>query len=163
MRKFLLPLIIFFMFLLISCAKPNEPAAMAKIMQVEYFFKTVGEARDIYVTDSLVFVAEDQGEFSIYNYITNELVSQHNGDIDNARLITVEEESQYLFVYDRYGSPAQILTYDVSDPSDPQPLDNIVGQTGGIEEIRTYPGVNGTVDVFFTRNETTHQIFLWEL
>jgi len=159
MRKILLPLSVIFMILFISCAKPNEPAATAKIMQVEHFFKTIGEARDIYVTDSLVYVAEDQGEFSIYNYITNELIMQHYGEMDNARIISLEEESNFLFVYDRYGSPAQILTYDVTDPSDPQPLDNIVGGTSGIEVIKTYPGDNGTVDIFFTRNETTHEIF----
>jgi len=159
MEKKLIFISAIILLLLVSCAKPNEPADSAKIMQVEYFFKTVGEARDIYITDELVFVAEDQGEYSIYNYITEELVMQHNGEMDNARIISLEEESNYLFVYDRYGSPAQILAYDVADPSSPVPLDNIVGGTGGIEFIKTFPGANGTVDIFFTRNETSHEVF----
>jgi LVIVD repeat-containing protein len=159
MSKYRIFFVIILFALLISCAKPNEPAPNAKIMQLEYFFKTVGEARDIYVTGDLVYVAEDQGEYSIYNYVTNELVLQHNGDMDNARLISVEEESNTLFVYDRYGSPAQILAYDVTDPSNPIPMDNIVGGTGGIEEIKTYPGADGIIDIFFTRNETNHEIF----
>lgn len=144
---------------LISCAKPNEPAANAKILQVEYFFKTLGEARDIYITDELVYVAEDQGEYSIYNYQTNEQVLQHVGGMDNARIISLAEETNTLFVYDRYGSPAQILTYDVTDPYNPVPLDNIVGGTGGIEAMKAIDTEGGLVDVYFTRNETNNEIF----
>ncbi len=159
MEKLSLFFIIVSVLFFAGCAKPNEPAATAKIMQVEYFFKTIGEARDIYITDDLVYVAEDQGEYSIYNYQINEQVLQHDGDMDNARLISLEEETNTLFVYDRYGSPAQILTYDVTDPYNPVPLDNIVGGTGGIEEIKTFRGEGGIVDIYFTRNETNHEIF----
>jgi len=159
MRRIRIAFLILATALLLSCAKPNEPAPEARMMQLEHFFKTIGEARDIYITDSLVYVAEDQGGFSIYNYLTNQQVTQYSGEINNARIISLEEESHTLFVYDRYGSPAQIKTYNVTDPANPQPLDHIVGGTSGIEEIKSFPGQNGLVDVYFTRNETSNEVF----
>jgi hypothetical protein len=159
MRKLNYIYILLIVLIFSGCAKPNEPAPNAKIMQVDYFFKTIGEARDIYATDELVFVAEDQGEYSIYNYQTNEQVLQHNGDMDNARLISLDEETNTLFVYDRYGSPAQILTYDVTDPYNPVPQDNIVGGTGGIEAIKTIYAEGNQIDIYFTKNETNHEVF----
>lgn len=136
-----------------SCAQPNEPAITDSILEVDQFIPTVGHVMDMFLGDSLLYCALDQAGFAIYQVETRELVTHFIGDIDNARLITAEEENARLFLYDRYGSPAQIRIYDISQPADPQILPPIIGNTAGIEDMRCFPAGNGSVDLAFTRND----------
>lgn len=139
-----------------GCAKPNDPAVVVdegSIMMVEEFFSTAGQVRDIDVKGDKVYCAEDQGGFSVFNFITETEVLHYIGLIENARLIRFIEESNLLFLYDRYGSPAQIRIYDLTDEENLAVLPPIIGNTGGIEAMECFDN-QGSVDLYITRNDT---------
>ncbi len=149
-------IVIFILVLFSGCAKPNEPTIMDGALKLDHFYSTIGYVRDIVVTDSLLFTAEDQGGFSIFNHKTNQQMSHYEESIDNARLICLVEETNTLILYDRYGSPPQILLYDVSDAGNPTYLNQIIGNSAGIEAMLCSDN-QGTVDMAYIRNETAHE------
>ena len=94
--------IIYIIIIIITgCAKSTEPVSSEDILKIDKFYSTIGYARDIFVSDSLLYIAEDQGGFSIYNHLTNFQYSNFSL-FENARLISAVEEDSILFVYDRY-------------------------------------------------------------
>ncbi|MCD4818591.1 MAG: hypothetical protein K8S23_07850 [Candidatus Cloacimonetes bacterium] len=135
MKRYLILLIIFVVILLGSCAIPNEPKIdNDQKLEIETYYQTVGYARDVYVTNENVFIAEDQAGFSIFN-LDGSFILQYTASIDNARLITVLEEDSLLFVYDIYSDPAAILVFDISNLPEISIKPPITGQTGGIEDL----------------------------
>ncbi len=158
MNKFtqilILVVTIIFFLITLSCAKLNEPASVVGILNIAKNIDTVGYARDIYIGEQFLYVAEDQAGFSIYDLESDTLVVHYIGNIENARLISVVEEYDFLFIYDRYGSPAQIRVYDISDPANPVIKPPIISNTAGIEAMRCFPGDDGSVEMALTRNDT---------
>lgn len=146
-----------FILLSVGCAKLNEPKIIEKVLQIDHFYDTIGFARDIFLSEQYLYIAEDQGGFTIYDLETDNLVAHYLGDIENARLISAVEERNLLFVYDRYGSPAQIRTYDISDPADPQVSPPIITSTAGIEDMLCWAGAGETVEVAITRNDSQYE------
>ena len=98
----------FVLFLLLSCAKPSEPASVEGSLNIEHIFEISGYARDIFVTDSYLYVAEDQAGYTIFDINSNEMISHHVSYImetdpimfENVRLISAVEDENLLFVYD---------------------------------------------------------------
>ena len=136
-----------------SCAKPNEVPDVTNALTIEHFYPTVGYAFDVFVTDSLMYVAEDQGGFSIYNYETHLQRSYFNDQIENIRMIFPIEEKNLLFVYDVYGSPAGIEVYDISDIANPT-TDNvppILSDTQGLEDMYFELNDNDDIDVYWSK------------
>ena len=90
----------------ISCAKPSEPAPIEGSLTIEHQFETSGYARDIHVSDSNLYIAEDQAGYSIFDLDSNELISRHESfimDIDpilfeNVRAISFFEDENLLKV-----------------------------------------------------------------
>ncbi len=141
-----------------GCAKLNEPSIHGAL-SVERHIETGGYVWDIFVSDSLIFIAEDQAGFSIYNYLNNNFVcivdSLHapwNTPMGNVRKILAAENEEFLFVYDRYGSPASINIYNITDISEPECIFRIQSNTGNVECIYSYANSGGGVTLNWINN-----------
>ena len=154
----------FFLFIvLISCAKLNEPSHKTEVLKTEYIYQTEGYAMDLFVTDTNLYIAEDQVGFSIYDLNSDSLLTHFYGDIENARLISAVEQDSTLFVYDVYGSPAAIMVYDISNPKSPVLKPNITGQTSGIEEFYCIPTNTDGIDIIWTHDNKLQYGFYQDL
>ncbi|RLD54035.1 MAG: hypothetical protein DRJ01_18580 [Bacteroidetes bacterium] len=152
MKKILTFFVVLITIFLNNCAKPNEPVKINKILKISSYYPTIGYARDIDVKDSLLYIAEDQSGFSIYNYLSDSLLCHYTSLIDNAFLISAVKEYNRLFVYDRYGSPPSIKIYDITDISDPLILPSITTETTGIRAMKVYFDGTGYI-ISFTSND----------
>lgn len=135
-----------------GCAKSTEPVSFEDILKIDIFYSTIGYARDIFVSDSLLYIAEDQGGFSIYNHLTDLQYSHFSSfEFENVRLISAVEEENILFVYDRYGGSAGIRVFNISDLTDPLEVMFITNRN--IEAIKTYANDNGTIEILATKED----------
>jgi hypothetical protein len=142
---------------LLSCAKPNEPAAVEGNLNIEHKFTISGYARDISVSDSHLYIAEDQAGYTIYDLNTNGLISHHESFImetdpvmfENVRAITAVEDENLLFVYDLYGTNA-IYPFDMTDKVNPSALVPIFGQTSNIVQLDSDISPIGGADLYWT-------------
>ncbi len=153
---------LFYMYLVllfvISCAKPSEPAPIEGSLTIEHQFETSGYARDIHVSDSNLYIAEDQAGYSIFDLESDSLVSHHESfimDVDpilfeNVRAISFFEDENLLFVYDQYGSPASINGFDITDKINPIFQFRLSGNTGSIIQLEPYASLGGGVDLYWT-------------
>jgi len=149
MNKVLFACYIIIIIIFTSCAKSTEPVSSEDILKIDMFYSTIGYARDIFVSDSLLYIAEDQSGFSIYNHLTIAQYCNITAEFENARLISAVEEDSILFVYDRYGESAGIRVFDISDLTDPQEDMLLTGRN--IEAIKTYANDNGTIEILATK------------
>ncbi|MCF7859024.1 MAG: hypothetical protein K9N07_06855 [Candidatus Cloacimonetes bacterium] len=148
--------------IIVSCAKPNEPASIEGSLTIEHVYSTIGYARDISITSSNLYIAEDQAGYSIYDLSSKELISRHTSFImeidpimfENVRAVSADEENELLFVYDRYGSPASISVFDMTDKIDPEFIFQISGNTSGIIQLRSGPSTLGGTDLTWTNGST---------
>lgn len=150
MKPFLAVLIVTTL-ILSTCAKWIEPIINKDILEIDHIYSTTGYARDVYISDSLVYIAEDQAGFSIYDRNNDTLICHYYGSIENARLISAVEEESLLFIYDIYGSPAAISVFEISDLSDPMIKPAITGDTGDIEAMKCQVVIEGVIDILWTR------------
>lgn len=146
--KFLLVISIVITIVLCTCAKWVEPITYKDILEIEHIYQTTGYARDAYISDSLICIAEDQAGFSIYDRNNDTLICHYYGSIENARLISVVEEKSLLFVYDRYGTHAGIRNFDISNLSNPTENIPITGRN--IEAMKCFANVWGSIDIYAT-------------
>lgn len=131
--------------LFIYCAKPSEPSSLNKIMSIEHLAPTGGYACEVSVSDSLLFIAEDQNGFSIYNYLVHHQVCHLDTlfattpvAFENIRKITAIDEKNLLFIYDRFGSPAGVKVFDITDRANPDYIFLMGGATGDVYKIKSY-------------------------
>ena len=143
-RKFVI-FVVIIPLIFIYCAKPSEPSILNKIMSIDHLIPTGGYACDVSVSDSLLFIAEDQNGFSIYNYLIHYQVCHLDTLFDttpvpfeNIRKITAVDEKNLLFIYDRYGSPAGIKVFDITDRANPDYIFLMGGDTGNVYQIKSY-------------------------
>ncbi|MDA3814283.1 MAG: hypothetical protein PF570_08525 [Candidatus Cloacimonetes bacterium] len=71
----------FVLFHLLSCATPNEPASVEGVLNIEHHFEVSGYARDVFVSDSFLYIAEDQAGYTIYDLASNDMISHHESFI----------------------------------------------------------------------------------
>jgi hypothetical protein len=150
-----------FLFLLLSCAKPSEPASVEGSLNIEHIFEVSGYARDISVTDSHLYIAEDQAGYTIYNLTSNQMISHHvsfvmETDIvmfENVRAITAIEDENLLFVYDLYGTN-RIQVFDMTDKTEPSHIVPITGNTSSIIQLESDINLDGGADVCWTNGAT---------
>ncbi|MCF7911198.1 MAG: hypothetical protein K9M99_01615 [Candidatus Cloacimonetes bacterium] len=120
---FLLVLICMILVLFTGCAQPNDPETADDdpvYLELQAVYPTDGYVSDLQVTDGYVYVAEDEAGFSIWDNATDVLITRYTEDISiNFRLIAVDEASNGLLVYNRYGTHAGILLYNIADKSNP--------------------------------------------
>jgi len=159
MKKIIKASFLFFvLFHLLSCATPNEPASVEGKLDIEYHFEVSGYARDISVTDSYLYIAEDQAGYSIFDLNTNDMISHHESFImetdpimyENVRAISVFEDEDLLFVYDQYASPAGIFGFDIADKTDPIYLFHLSGNTGSVIQLEPDISSGGGVILYWT-------------
>ncbi|MBL7149716.1 MAG: hypothetical protein ISS80_06545 [Candidatus Cloacimonetes bacterium] len=154
-----LTILSFIIMLFSGCAKPNEPSVNGAL-SVERYIETGGYVWDISVSDSLIFITEDQAGFSIYNYLNNNFVCQvdslHalNIPYENVRKIEAVDEEELLFVYDRYGSPASIDIFNITNRVEPLFLFRISDNTGDVEKMITIPNPNSGADLYWSNSNS---------
>ena len=144
--------------LILSCAKPSEPTSVEGSLSIDHKFETFGYARDISISDTHLYIAEDQAGYSIFNITTNELVSHHESFIletdpvmfENVRAISAVEDENLLFVYNQYGSYQGIIMFDITDKVDPTFLFRHTGNTSGIAQFQSAVNTEGGADVFWS-------------
>ncbi len=142
--------------LFLSCAKPTDPLATDdkenRVLIVENVYPTVGIPQDMIVTDSAIFLAEDQAGYSVFDRSTGNLTqrSSHSttfGDFENIRQLGYADYPGYLYFYDRYGGAA-IYIADVNDIENPELLDFwIIGNTGNILQLHIKSVEEGKTEV----------------
>ncbi|MBN2016758.1 MAG: hypothetical protein JW794_01275 [Candidatus Cloacimonetes bacterium] len=150
MTKKILPFLVFTIILFAGCADFLEPIIYPGELIIKAIIPTNGFARDVFVSEEFIFIAEDQAGFSIYDKATDSLLVQYYGNIENARLIQAIDDINQVFVYDRYGSPAAIMVYDYTDPKNPVELPPVTGQTASIEDLKCVLRADNSVDVLWT-------------
>jgi len=85
MTKKHLPVLLLIILLFASCADFLEPIFNNGELVIEAIIPTIGFARDVYISDDFIYIAEDQAGFSIYNKTDNTIINQYYGNIENAR------------------------------------------------------------------------------
>jgi len=145
--KFIVLTILIVCLIILGCAKASNPVSI-DIVQEEILYPTVGIPQDMIVTETAIFVAEDQAGFSIYDRTTeNSIVRITSPDpysyFSNIRQLAYAPYHDYLFVMDRYG-PATLHLYDVSDVSNPEYLTYYIGlDVANIYYMQAYSDVDG--------------------
>ena len=150
MNKKYSPLIFLIILLLVSCADFLEPIFNNGELIIQAIIPTIGFARDVYVSDDFIYIAEDQAGFSIYNKANDSLVTRYYSNIENARLIQAVEAIKQVFVYDHYGSPGNLLVYDITDPVNPIIMPPVTNIGGVVEALICDIQPDSSVDVFWT-------------
>lgn len=136
---------------LISCADFNEPTGIEHILEIEKTFPTSGYARDIYVSDSLLYIAEEQGGFSIYKLEPDSLLLHYQEPQQEVYLIYPVEEQNLLFVYDKGGTD-RICIYDISNPDSLKVMPPITGATSGIKDMHCLQSIGDSIDIMWTQS-----------
>ncbi len=150
-RKFvILCFVVIIPLLFIYCAKPSEPSSLNRIMSIDHLAPTGGYACDVSVSDSLLFIAEDQNGFSIYNYLAHYQICHLDTlfeivpvPFENIRKITAVDEKNLLFIYDRHSNPPSIRAFDITDRTNPDYLFPMTGETGNVDKIKSYAADEG--------------------
>ena len=119
----LLGITLMIMMLFTGCAQPNDPEENdgdEVYLQLEAVYPTEGYVRDVKVTDDYVYVAEDEAGFSIWDNTTDTLLTRYNEDIfSNIKLIAVDEVSNGMLVYNKWGSGTGVYIFNIADKSNP--------------------------------------------
>lgn len=153
MRVKFVILAVIFLLILASCAKPNDPSESANIFKIEKTLTTGGYARDLSVSDEIVFAAEDEQGFSIFNHISETrlcFIDSINGrHFDNIPNLAGSMDEDLLFVYETY-TTNKIYAYDISDLINPQYVAEFIGDTGRLRKMMTYPNPVSGIDLFWS-------------
>jgi hypothetical protein len=136
---------------LMSCADFNEPTETEHILEIEMSFPTRGYARNIYVSDSLLYIAEEQMGFTIYRIEPDSLLVRYQEPHQEVMLIYPVEERNLLFIYDKSGTD-KILVYDISEPDSLEVKPPITGETSGIKDMHCLQGVGDTIYIMWTKD-----------
>jgi hypothetical protein len=139
-------------FILISCAKPNESVGTKGILAIEKEFITGGYARDFAVSDEILFIAEDQQGFSIYNHITGtQLCHRDTLDgsyLESTRKIVGSIYKDLIFVFNHI----RLNVFDISNIHNPVFEIPLSGGATNIQKLKLLDNPDGGVDVFWTSN-----------
>lgn len=151
-----------FLFLIISltlilgCAKSNDPVQPTTnggdsgILKIEKRFEAEGSALDMDITSGHLYIAEDEGGYSIWDKQTAELKvrvnakrSEDSSQVNtyyDTKLISAVEECNFLFLYDK--GPSSVRVVDITDKSNPQSKFNATGETASVAclDFGTNPG-----------------------
>ncbi len=154
MTKKYLPSVLLITLLLVSCADFLEPIFNNGELVIEAIIPTIGFARDVFVSDDYIYIAEDQAGFSIYNRANNSLMAHCYGDIEYARLIQVVEPVNLVFIYDHNGSPGRLVVYDITNSTDPSETWPITNAGGVVNKLFCEIQPNNSVNVYWTFGNT---------
>jgi len=150
--KYVILAVVFFL-VLVSCAKPSEPSESENILKIEKTLSTGGYARDLSISNEIVFVAEDQQGFSIFNHVSGTrfcMVDSIEGNhVENVSSIAGSLEEDLLFVYDTQGTNT-IHVYDVSDLLNPVYVIFFSGDTANLQNLITIPNSGGGIDLLWS-------------
>ena len=153
MTKKYLPILFLIILLFVSCADFLEPIFNNGELIIEAIIPTVDSARDIFVSDDFIYIAENQAGFSIYNIMNDSLVIHYYGTIRNARLICCDGLNNTLFLYDQYGNPGKIWTFDISDMNNPINTFSFSGGTSDVNAMKCQYVDQGEIDFQWTNDD----------
>ncbi len=153
MTKKYLPILFLIILLFASCADFLEPIFKNGELVIEAIIPTIGFARDVFVSDDFIYIAEDQCGFSIYDKTNDSLIIHYYGSIREAQLIYCEELNNTLFVYDDYARPSKIWTFDISDMNNPVNTFSLSGGTSKVKSMKCNFINQGEIDLQWTNDK----------
>jgi len=130
-------LIVLIVVFLGSCATPNEPIVSSddQKLEIEMHYQTVGYARDFYLADENIFIAEDQGGISIFDHSGN-FVYRSNDVVQKAKFIQVTEEDTVIHVYGSLNnSSPKFINYKYANLDSLADFFSITGNTDDTEDL----------------------------
>jgi len=87
------------LFLLIfGCAKPVKPVLQKNILKTEKIYPTTGYARDVFVSEHFVYVAQDQAGLILFNKSEGNIIWQKTNTIGD--YITASESDSFMVAYE---------------------------------------------------------------
>lgn len=140
--------LVFVLIILTACAQQNDPFKPEEILQVETYYQTGGFARDLAISDNLLFVAADQAGFYIFNRENGQQLTNYYETFENARLIDYVARDSLLFIYDRYGEFAGIRIFDVANPTEPAEQMLLTGRN--VDALKCSSNDAGNIDIITT-------------
>ncbi len=83
-----------------GCAKINKPDVEngEKILEINQIYPTTGYARDICVSDNMIYIAQDETGIAIFDRTSGELMDENSDS--KARYITISEQDSFMVSYD---------------------------------------------------------------
>ena len=143
----MLIIISFLILLMTGCAQPNDPESPEEnvYLELQAVYETEGYVMDVEIGEHYLYVAEDEGGFSIFDTSTDTLCSRVRGHDDgeffysfsNIKLISVDETSNALLVYNKYGTQLGIHIFDIRDRSNPVWKFIHTGNLSDISDLKT--------------------------
>ncbi len=129
--KVMILFIISVLLILVSgCAQPNDPESPetgTEYLELQAVYETEGYVADLEVYDDCVYIAEDEGGFSIFDAQSDTLIVRQREYFDgadtisftNIKKLAVDEESNKMLIYNKYSSHAGIHVFDITDRTYP--------------------------------------------
>lgn len=146
LKKQALPVILAAIILLAGCAKRNTEWQEPEVLDLVREIPVVGNPLDITFSADKVYIAQDQGGISVidlddysHKWVT-QIYAEDGSHITLGRIkkITLLPQFQRMFL-NEVSATDRITILDTSDPDTLQYRFDIVGGTGGIKAMDSYP------------------------
>ena len=122
---------------MVGCAKRSTQFQTADVLELVHQIPIVGNPMDMDFYGNTVYIAQDQGGFSIIdltNYSQKWYTSIGTVDMVKIRKISVVGEHNFLFINETDGTDL-IRIVDISDPDTLRVVDSITGATKDISDM----------------------------
>ncbi len=137
--------------LFMGCAKANDPYKDTSYT-IDKIYPTMGEPVDFVIGPDKIYIAEDQGGFSIYDksngtkyfggtiiYPQGDPATEIPYHLTSVQFINYSRNSNYIFVYNRDNTTSNIIYFlDITDPTRPIYKYNEIGGTYNIKDMFFY-------------------------
>lgn len=96
--KLLLVISIVITIVLCTCAKWVEPITYEDILEIEHIYLTTGYVLDAYISDNIIYVAQDQTGIILFNRSYGDIIWEKSASY--TKYITVSEQDSFMVSYE---------------------------------------------------------------
>ena len=80
-----------------GCAKANNPASITSVLEVDQIFPTTGYARDIFFSENILYAAQDEIGFILFDRFTGNILGENN--TYGTKYIVASEPDSFIVSY----------------------------------------------------------------